>query len=784
MKITRDLLVAYAMAEDLDDETRLAIEAHLKRSPEDRRLVEDYETIEWALKQPLFLVEGSTALPAAILSTNGHLDHLMEQTSMPHLLELESFNRRTQAHRRSGNRRLILAVTASSMIGALAFAGADKIGALKWLGAPQRAIDQSRPADPPKAPALVAALQDPPKTAVSPLPSQERGPVDQARLAQGHVHPGASDILEDGTRRVSVIPEDPFAPTKGFNWYYTYPVHVIKREFITATRELLLMLDFHASDAAVETARGKLALRYKANGRPDVKPQDISINPLQPLGYRVSLRTPDGELILQQHDGRIDPGKTPIAFKIPAERTDLIKMLAEHPDFVALTLTQMIPFGYSISASAEAMNLRSSSMKSRQTLTGGKAPAGPIIVDRQGLEQYVQMMRNEIRSSTISAGLEPQAIEAVIQQLGTMESMTFADFLARPGHYYVWNAETRRLEARPEEYDILKNETLSLDKETSQIKNNCDKISELATHESDEVKFFNHLVDEMSLAAKASGGMTGIFSADLSMDLKTKKDSLNSGETKAVRDYMQKARNKTEFASSHTSESERRFKGQHHLKGTNAKGWDLYLISDETIVGETLYGSRQVKFTEFGTVEISQNLSLEVEAAPGVTFDVASLDGRFGSLQDQITTIQDRAAQAESELKRLKEALTLRPGLGYATQTLILAGSPSEALMLKNNCSIPEYEQAQKFTFQGSEGWTSVFLEDQQTKLPREFGKRIVAVWYSVQGFNHEWARWSTPFKLETNHEKYVAFGTTPPPPPQGQDAGGGLLKVHVLYEK
>ena len=479
------------------------------------------------------------------------------------------------------------------------------------------------------------------------MPVAKTEPVIQLDLAmQSHPVAKTSFSLVEGKNHVlPLFPKDPLRPFANYDWFYPVPSVVINSRFDPAKRVLKFKLRQSASPDALSRARQEIAHAYVVSGRVNVKPEDINIQPLQRSGYKLVIDTAQGDLpVKERHSEAVHSGMTPVSLTIPEEYKNLIENLKTDPDFVTLLATSYYDFEYSNSASIEAQELRSVSHKALEEIAGGVRLSGPVIVDRRGKQEFLHQMRNEVVVWTKGYGLEAQAMtELALKQLSRLEPMTYREFLDQRGQLVIWNEETARLELAPEKYNLVTNETKKYLEEQTAIKQLSKTISDLAKKEQDESKFYDQLRKTFELDAKMKGGVAGIFEADLSMDLKQSYDNLSGGEKKSLAEYHRSASNESEFESKHSKKSDDTFRGRNELTGTNPKGFDLYLLNDEKIVGETLFGSHQVKLHGVKTVAVSEEIPIEVE--PVV---VAPIAPARPVAEVEIATLQNYAGRPET----------------------------------------------------------------------------------------------------------------------------------------
>jgi hypothetical protein len=476
----------------------------------------------------------------------------------------------------------------------------------------------------------------------------------RATLAMSHPVTPATFTLKDRGHVLPILPKDPLRPLAHHDWYYPVPAHITELKFSPKSRDLRFKVDQVASPDALDRARKEIAREYQAKGQPGVTPDQINLQPLQRLGYRFAIRTSQGDILLKEHKGGIiyTGEKLPVTGVIPSDWKPLIDELTENSSYVTIVHAGLYSFEFSKFASTEAQRLRSSVLKAIQKVLGGKTPPETgIIVDRQGKEHFRELLWDELAVLSKEYGLQAKPImDLALKNTDELQPLTFREFLDRPGKLMIWTPERAWEEMRPETYDLLTRKSDDYLKQESELETLSETINDLATHVLDDRDFYRQVQETFKLKGEAGGSYMIFFSASLNMDLAKSYEEQVKTKTTSISDFHRFASDKHALKSAALNESRKKWEGANHIIGTHPKGWDLYRLTDSTVVGESLFLSHQVEVVDVGTVAIQEEFGLNVEPS-GDSPIVFELKKELADVNNRLAELTTRHDQDLGELE-------------------------------------------------------------------------------------------------------------------------------------
>lgn len=438
---------------------------------------------------------------------------------------------------------------------------------------------------------------------------------------------------------VPLFPRDPLNPFTHKTWFYPRPGRVVEVhvEADGPRHHLLFKISLEPLQRHLDQARRELARSYKANGQPTVEPEQIHLQPLDSLGYKVVLKSERGDIIVGEHrnNGGFVTGSTELPFTthIPSDRRDLIDTITKHPDFAQLLLSTYHPFEYSSFATTEARALRSG-VQNALSKVAGKVPEGGIVVNREGKQRLLELFHDEVATTLKEFGMAADSMnDLVIKQTQRLQPMTSQEFLERPQSLFLYNKQLARWELRPEQYERIAEKTREFNKQRSTLESSTRSLSNLATHEDDEIRFINQAHEIVRTQGSGGASFLGI-GAKFGLDLSRTCDRLTDEQKKRVRDFKSYCQNENALRTDVFKEHDSTFEGRDLVAGTNPKDLDVYLVSEATLVSNALFSHSHVRVLDVKTMAIDQPLSLR--PMPAAAEELATLAERMTSIEKKL----------------------------------------------------------------------------------------------------------------------------------------------------
>lgn len=597
-----------------------------------------------------------------------------------------------------------------------------------------------------------------------PIPVAAGRPVDRDRPAPPSLdvfatHPVVITrfTLHDRGSSVPILPKDPLRPWDGFEWVYVVPSHVIERRFDPESRELDILLNQDVAVSAKLQAREEIAAAYRANGHPDVTAEMINLQPLQRVGYAIYLKDGQGDLLVKEHKGIVLTGETlSVSSKIPADRLTTIDQLVRKPDRVPAVHSGLYRFELSQQASIEVKGLQSSVGKATETVFGKSGiPAGGII-DRKAKDKFLAALRHELTVTHREMGIEVDAnTDRALKHLAEMQPLSAQDFRDLPKGAKIYSDEFAQHEMTPEEYDLRTKKTEEYLKRQAKLETFAKTVSDLARHERDDRSFYRKIQDAVNAHGEGDFDYMLILNGAFGVDFARSYENLVKEKSTAVSDLRAHALDEAALKTELLSETYKKFDGDNHRLGSTPKGWDLFVIDESRLLGETLFADHRVRVVGVDTVAIDEEFPLRVvpttadsdpalaakltafkEALESQAATLRGLETLVATQGNQIREFRELAASQGDRIKSLAdnriviERLNVTPtSKGYV---LLGCEAPGETLGATFNACHRVVRTGENAPFPYEE------VDSQGHRRIRRFGKEVVQVFMIPTGGYYE----------------------------------------------